>query len=233
VTVGADGWERYSIWDHSQTVKDLYRARARDEAEEMTCAAQAAELLVSRVEPGDTLLDVGCGSGYFAHSLRRRGIDVEYWGVDASPALVAIGREELPAFGIPPERLRLLRLEDLTGSVDHVVCMNVLSNIDHYARPLERLLHIAGRSVILRESLGAGSSTLYVKDEYLDPGVDLRVYVNRYDAQEVLEFIRSYGFTASDVTDLRTGGEPEMVIGRPHWWRFVVADRVSGATGSG
>jgi SAM-dependent methyltransferase len=229
VTIGADGWVRYSIWDHSQTVRDLYRARARDEAEEMTCAAQAVELLASRVKGGDTLLDIGCGSGYLVHSLRRRGIEVEYWGIDASPALIAIGREELPAFGVPAERLQMLRIEDLSGSVDHVVCMNVLSNIDHYARPLERLLHTARRSLILRESLGSPAFTSYVKDEYLDPDVDLKVYVNCYELQEVMDFVRSYGFSASDVLDERTQGETEMVIGHPHHWRFVVADRINGA----
>ena len=225
MTISADGWRRYSIWEHSSIVRDLYRRRALDEAEEMTCAAQAVELVSPHVAAGDTLLDAGCGSGYLFHSLRRRGVPVDYYGIDASPTLVDIGREALPGHGLPADRLQVMRIEDLAGRVDHVVCMNVLSNLDNYHRPLERLLQMARKTLVLRESLGGGSAYSWVRDDYLDPGTDLRVYVNRYDLGEVTDFIESYGFRAEAVVDRRTGGEPELVIGHPHHWTFVVAVR--------
>lgn len=224
--IGAGGYTRWCIWEHSATVHELYAARCRREAEEMTCAAQAAELLADRVRPGDLVLDAGCGAGYLFHSLRDRDIPCEYRGIDASPTLIGIGRREMPAFGLPAEHLEVLRIEDLDGTADHVVCMNVLTNIDGYHRPLERLLAVAGRSLILRESLRPGPSEYrYVRDEYLDPGVDLRVHVNAYDIDEVVAFIAERGFRATVVTDRRTGGVPEDVIGYPHHWTFVVADR--------
>jgi 2-polyprenyl-3-methyl-5-hydroxy-6-metoxy-1,4-benzoquinol methylase len=198
-----DGWAAHSLWEHSATVRDLYARRCRDEAEEMTAHAQAAELLAPRVAAGDSLLDAGCGSGHFFHALRRRGIPAEYHGVDASPSLVAIGRGILPGWGLPPERLRVTRLEDLAGAVDHVVCLNVLSNIDNYHRPLERLLTMARKSVIIRESIKDGTEYHYVEDRYLDPGVRLKVHVNHYDRAGILDFIRGYGFTAETVTDRR------------------------------
>jgi SAM-dependent methyltransferase len=221
-----DGWQAFSIWEHSRHVRDLYRARARGEAEEMICAAQAAEFLAGIVLPGEALLDIGCGSGYFLHSLKRRGIPAEYYGIDASPSLIAIGREELSRHGLPEDRLRVLRIDDLAGSVDHVLCMNVLSNIDNWHRPLERMTEIARRSIVLRESLKRGSRYTYVKDEHLDPGVDLHVHVNAYDIDEVLGFLTNRGFAVRVVEDRRSGGHPEMVIGHPHWWNFVIAERL-------
>jgi hypothetical protein len=119
------------------------------------------------------------------------------------------------------------RIEDLDGSVDHTVCLNVLSNIDNYHRPLERLLKMTKRSLILRESLKQGAEYHYVEDRFLDPGVSLNVHVNHYDVQEVCEFIRSYGFKVEQVVDERTGGQAEQVIGYPHYWTFLIADRVS------
>lgn len=227
-----DGWLRHCIWEHSAALRDLYRARARDEAEEMTCAAQAAELLAPLLQPGDSLLDVGCGSGHFYHSLCRRGLTVDYHGIDAAPSLIAIGREELPAFGLPAARLRVLRLEDLDGAVDHVLCMNVLSNLDGFYRPLDRLLSMARQSVILRESITEGARTAYVRDRFLDPGVTLHVHVNAYDRNELTRFIESRGFAVRMVMDRRTGGQPELVIGHPHWWTFLIAERTSPCPGS-
>jgi cyclopropane fatty-acyl-phospholipid synthase-like methyltransferase len=192
----------------------------------MTCAAQAAELLAPLVAPGDVLLDAGCGSGYFYHSLRQRRIPVTYYGIDASPGLIALGRQYLPDFGLPPEHLQVLRLEDLAGEVDHVVCLNVLSNLDNYHRPLERLLLVAQKTVILRESCHDQTQYLYVEDKYLDPGARLRVHVNTYNTQELLNFITSYGFRAVSVEDRYTGGRPQLVIDYPHYWKFLVAVKI-------
>jgi len=225
-----DGWRRYSVWEHSATVRDLYRRRCRMEEEEMTAHAQAAEILAPHLRPGDTLLDAGCGSGYFFHSLRRRELPVEYTGIDASPLLVAIGHEHMPARGLPVERLRVLRIEDLDGEVDHVVCLNVLSNLDNFHRPLERLLRMARKTVILRESLKDGAEYRYVRDDYLDEGVDIKVHVNAYDMNEVMAFIESYGFAVRHEVDRRTGGEAEAVIGHPHHWAFLAARRETEST---
>lgn len=225
MTISADGWRQFSIWEHSQTVRDLYRRRCRREAEEMTCAAQAAELLAAYARAHDTVLDVGCGSGYFFHSLQARRIPVDYYGIDASESLLEIGREELPRYGLGPDRLQAMRIEDLSGSAEHVVCMNVLSNLDNFHKPLERMLKVATRSVILRESIADEPSYSYVRDEFLDPGVDLMVYVNTYARKEVTAFIERHGFSVSEEIDRRTGGKPELVIGYPHHWTFLVAIR--------
>lgn len=225
--IRGDAFQRYWIWDHSEHVARLYRDRARDEAEEMTCAAQAAELLEPLAMPGDSLLDAGCGSGHFYHSLRRRKLDLGYWGIDASRRLIEIGQVELPAFGLAADRLRVMRIEDFDGTADHVLCMNVLSNIDNFHRPLERLLRAARKSLILRESAKDGASYSWVRDRFLDAGVDLNVHVNAYDAAELMRFIEGYGFEVARIIDRRTGGEPENVIGHPHWWTFFRAIRTS------
>lgn len=228
-----DGWRRFSIWEHSATVRELYERRCRLEAEEMTCAAQAAELLGPLARPGETLLDAGCGSGYFFHSLRARAIPLEYHGIDASPTLIEIGRRNLPAFGLPAERLRVLRIEDLAGEVDHVVCMNVLSNLDNFHRPLERLLLCARRSLVLRESVQDVASYSYVRDRFLDPGCELNVHVNAYARRELVSFVESHGFRVEEHVDRRTGGRTELVIGHPHYWTFFLAERADAARGGG
>jgi len=217
-----DGWLAYNIWEHSRIVKELYAQRCLKQAEEMTCAAQAAELLAPHLVAGDSLLDAGCGSGYFFHSLKDRGLPANYWGLDSAPSLIGLGRSLMPAHGLPPERLKYLRIEDLHGTADHVVCMNVLSNIDNFHRPLERLAAVAQKTLVIRESIKDGAHYSYVRDAFLDDGAPLNVYVNAYDQAEIRTFLEARGFKVSFHVDRRTGGLPEKVIGHDHWWQFLV-----------
>lgn len=223
--INADGWSKFNIWEHSTVVRELYEQRCQGMVEEMTCHAQAVALLSPHVVAGDTLLDAGCGSGYFYHSLRKRNIPVDYFGIDATSCLIKIGQRHLPGFGLPARNLRTLRIEDLHAAVDHVVCINVLSNIDNYQRPLERLLLAARKTVIVRESCSDAASYSYVRDCFLDAGVVLNVHVNTYPIAEFTAFIESYGFDVSMVRDQRTGDAAEMVIGHPHFWKFFVCTR--------
>ncbi|EKD70838.1 MAG: hypothetical protein ACD_46C00373G0001 [uncultured bacterium] len=226
MTISLQGWNKYSIWDHSATVYDLYKKRCLKAVEEMTAHKQAALLLRPLVHSKDTLLDVGCGGGYFFHVLQNYNIPVTYYGLDASETIIEIGKKCMPQYNLPSDRLLHGRIEDLDGKVDHIVCINVLSNIDNYHRPLERMLKMAKKSLILRESIAKTSSYLYVKDEFLDDGADLNVYVNTYDEKEITKFIDSYGFKSQFITDEYTDGKSQKVIGYEHHWRFVVAEKI-------
>jgi hypothetical protein len=128
-------------------------------------------------------------------------------------------------YGLTDKNLQQIRVEDLNGSADHIVCMNVLSYCDNYHRPLERMLKMAGKSVVLRESIREKSQYSYVEDFYLDSGVTLKTSLNHYGEGEILSFIESYGYSAEIVQDIRTGGEPEIVIDHPHHWTFIRAIR--------
>ena len=223
--IKSDGWSIHSTWENSQDLQDLYRRRCRQEEVEMTCHAQAADMLKEIASEGDLILDIGCGGGYFYHSIKKRKMPVHYCGIDAAYSLIEIGRNEMSKYGLTDKNLQQIRVEDLNGSADHIVCMNVLSYCDNYHRPLERMLKMAGKSVVLRESIREKSQYSYVEDFYLDSGVTLKTSLNHYGEGEILSFIESYGYSAEIVQDIRTGGEPEIVIDHPHYWTFIRAIR--------
>lgn len=195
----------------------------------MTCAAQAAEILAERIGTGESLLDAGCGGGYYLWSLRDRGVDVDYHGIDFTPEMIDLAQTELaPRAGLNPARLRLDAVEDLgEGEVyDTVLCFNVLTNSPHYALPLERLLRSAGRRILVRESMGAELIVRYAPDPYLDEGKrHIRVYHNEYPLHEVRELMEDEGFTVTQFRDERSGDGVEIVIGIPHNWRILLGER--------
>lgn len=206
-------------------MRNLYRSRARDEAAEMDCAAQAIELLAPYLSDGDSVLDVGAGTGWLFHSFRRRKVNVNYWAIDMTEPFVQIGREELAVYGLDSSHFIHGSVEDLRGEIDHVICLNVLSNTPNWHLPLEHMSKIACKTIILRESISDDTSAMLVRDRFLDPPSELMVHVNTYSRNEIVMFLEDRGFSARMVEDKRTKGEPEMVIGYPHHWTFLVAER--------
>ena len=216
-----------NAWANDRGTLALYRARVLREAEEMTCARQAAEVLGPLLEPGETLLDAGCGGGSYWWSFADRGYAPDWHGLDYTPEMIQLARTELaPRAGLDPERFRLGAIEALEDAYDTVLCFNVLTNSPHYGRPLERLLQRTRKRLLLREAMGDELIVRYTPDPYLDEGArHIRVYHNQYPLAEVEAFIAEHGFTVTRIRDERTGDGVEQVVDIPHRWRILLAQR--------
>lgn len=214
-------------WANDRNTLDLYRRRVQRGAEEMTCAAQAAEILKERATSGESLLDAGCGGGYYVWSFKDRGVELDWWGLDYTPAMIKLAREQLaPAAGLDADRFMLGAIEQLEGEWDNVLCFNVLTNSPHYAQPLERLLAATRKRILLRESLGHELVVRYTPDPYLDEGKrHIRVYHNTYPLEEVKAFVEEHGFEVTQIRDERTDDGTEMVVDIPHQWRILLGER--------
>ena len=217
----------WNPWANDGRLIELYRRRCRQESEEMTCAAQAVDILKNKVVPGDTLLDAGCGGGYYFWSFETRNIPVEYFGLDYTPRMVDLAREEIcQKSDLSPQRFILGAIEDLDIQFDHIICFNVLTNSPHYALPLERLLLSTCKYILLRESLGERLTIRYTPDENLDEDKrHIKVYHNTYPIEEVISFMKDHGFAVQSIKDLRTNDEVEMVCNIPHWWKILIGRR--------
>jgi len=89
----------------------------------------------SGVHPGDTILDLACGTGPYACALLQRGYDVV--GVDASPDMLQIAREKAEALAPAPPLLVCQRLEnlDLYGTAQAAICLT--DSINHLTLPAQ------------------------------------------------------------------------------------------------
>ncbi len=227
MTPGSAAAAAWNPWANDRNTYELYRRRCRQEAEEMTCAAQAAEVLGPLVDSSETLLDAGCGGGYYHWSFAQRGFQPEWHGLDYTPEMVELARTELaPRAGLDPGRFQLGSIEHLDREFDTVLCFNVLTNSPHYALPLDRLLTNCRKRILLRESMGDELQVRFTPDPYLDEDQrHIRVYHNTYPMAEVRGLMEEMGFAVTQIPDRRTGDGTEMVVDIPHSWRILLGER--------
>jgi len=219
-----------NIWEHSQKVRELYRRRAHG-LDEMDASAQAADLAAPFIQQRQStprLLDAGCGSGYLWHSFKKRGLAVDYFGLDYSPTLIEIGREALPRHGLPAERLICGAIEDIHGQAyDLVALLNTLTFCPDYREPLDRLISTGPEILIIRDNFGPTTIRRWEIDGYLDDGYNhLKAYWNQWGADEVTEFLAGYGYEVDPIADKRANGRVEMVVDKPYYWSWLVAVKI-------
>jgi tRNA (uracil-5-)-methyltransferase TRM9 len=77
--------------------RKFYSEFARPFSETRSSAQTRLDRIVAYIGDDVKILDVGCGNGRLAERLEKEGRHVAYWGVDASPELIAIanGRKAL------------------------------------------------------------------------------------------------------------------------------------------
>lgn len=218
-----------NIWEHSATARELYIKRAHG-LMEMDAAAQCAEILAPFIRGAPKpprLLDAGCGTGYLFHSFKKRGLAVEYHGLDYSPGYIALAREILPAYGADPAHLACGRVEDLHGQAfDLVAMINTLTFCADFREPLDRLAGAGPAAMLIRDNFGESTERLWDVDGYLDEGHNhLKGYWNRWGFGEVAGFLAAYGYAAEPLVDRRARGRVEMVVDKPYRWSWLLARR--------
>jgi SAM-dependent methyltransferase len=194
----------------------------------MDSAAQGAELLASFVGSNrPRLLDVGCGGGHFYHSLARRGLAVDYFGLDSSPKVVAQARRAFAELGLDPTRILLGAVEDLRDEKFELAAfINVLSFRPDYREPVDRVLDCGVKALVVRDNFGPKTEIRWETDGFLDDGYNhLKGYWNRWSTEEFQDFLATRGFWAQTEEDRRTRGQMELVVGKPYYWSWLVAQR--------
>jgi SAM-dependent methyltransferase len=117
----------------------LWGARPDDWAisEEQHDASYEAALARVALEPGDQVLDIGCGVGVFLGLIAGRG--AEPHGLDASEALIALARERLPDADLRVGDMESLPYEDagfdlVTGFTSFFFANDIVAALREAAR---------------------------------------------------------------------------------------------------
>lgn len=142
-----------------------------------------ASLLLALMRPGQgqTLLDVGCGTGYFSRRFADAGFDVT--GIDPDPAMLGHARTRGGEVNYIEGRAERLPFDD--GRFDYVVAVTSLCFVEAAESALAEMWRVSRRGVVL--GLLNRYSLLYVqkhgKGAYAGARWDTWPVVRRWIAQ--------------------------------------------------
>lgn len=171
--------ERWQGWETSDLGKkygEVFFQRATGAMGEMESSKAAARRMRPLVREGDTILDVGCGAGHYLKSLQRE-IDVpfRYIGADATPSYIEHGRKAFAGNSKVEFHLAdIFALPFSHQTADVVMCNNVLLHLPSIAEPLNQLVAVAKRHLLIRTLVGKESFII----RHVDPVED----GNEFDA---------------------------------------------------
>ncbi|GEL95487.1 methyltransferase domain-containing protein [Cellulomonas composti] len=197
-------------------------------------AENSAAYLLSSLEPGMRLLDVGCGPGTVTVDLARRVAPGEVVGIDASERVVEIARTTASDAGVPNATFEVgdaytLPFED--DSFDVVHAHQVLQHLTDPVAALREMRRVArpGGIVAVRESDYAGM-TWYPTSPGLDEWSELYHEVasaNHAEAdagRRLVSWVRAAGFDPATTVP----GAGVWCYSTPEdrtWWAELWAER--------
>ncbi len=141
--------ESVSTWEREKRrIVERYDARLATHGPEFAALNSGTEerrelrfriLAEVGIQPGDSVLDLGCGLGDFSAHLASRGLEVDYTGYDINPALVEAARSRHPGRRFEVRDI----LEEPFPEFDYIVstsCFNLrLAEADNYSLAAEML----------------------------------------------------------------------------------------------
>lgn len=112
------------------------------------------------ISEGDSILDVGCGPGFFALALADMGVEIT--GIDVSHCMIERARENVSEYS-SNATFMVMDAQNLSfpdGMFDHVVSRNVLWNLTNP----ERAYHEFSRVLKPGGSIGILDGNYYLRD---------------------------------------------------------------------
>ena len=199
---------------------DLVKARTEG-GQKLDCLEQTAWLLAGADPAPESVLDVGCASGYLCGYLPP---GLEYHGIDNSERYVEYGR------GVLGPRGAHLHLGDglsheFGRRFDAVACLGLFYTFADFRAPLARLMNLARRMIVIRALFAQRGEIRYVP---CLPGSDDYCYYNIFAYGDITGFCLERGWSAAWHNDwyVQSQGGAYETAGQDFPFKFLVLQRL-------
>jgi ubiquinone/menaquinone biosynthesis C-methylase UbiE len=138
----------------------------------------------------NTILDLGCASGYF-HEVFRRLLknNFAYVGADYSKEMIKLANKNYPDVGFINFDVRCIELPD--RSQDFVFSNAVLEHVPEWKKGLSELCRITDKYLMLSK-MPADKNIFRTQQKKIYDGVP--VFFNKFNYEEIIEIVSSEGF---------------------------------------
>ena len=163
-------------------------------------------------ETAGTILDVGCGAGAFAASLREaRGEGLEIWGLEMDPAAARLAEGILDHVHVGDAAKILPNLPE--GHFDCIVCNDVLEHVadpETLLRALRPLLRPGGRIVAsipnVRYFFNVIDLVVHGRWEYTDEGILDRTHLRFFTRASIRKMFADCGYGIERMAGINATG---------------------------
>ena len=149
MTMKKDNWK---VWDDDKTYGERFFDRITGELPEMESSKAVAKILKKQIYENYNILDVGCGSGHYLKSLLSEiEVPFNYTGVDATNYYIELAKKawvDCSSASFYTGDIFDLPFDD--NSFDVVYCCNVFLHLPSIKKPLEELIRVSKKIVVVR-----------------------------------------------------------------------------------
>lgn len=137
-------------WENEQRVVELDASWKREE--NIACKVAVKNWIKKNVLPSDTILDAGCGTGFYIKTV----IDIcgkdNYKGIDATSKMIDFCKKKFP--DIKFSQGNILNLNNIrANSFDIVMNIDVIVHLPVYRPVIKELYRVARKKVIIKTAL--------------------------------------------------------------------------------
>jgi len=162
----------WDVGDNARCIDKFWR----ESSFEIALHQQVANLIVSTLGRQAEVFEVGCGSGMVYEYLRGR---VNYRCGDVSESFRILTRERYPE--LDPMYVDIYQLPFGNVELPNVINIDVLQHLPHYEKPIQELIRVAKKRVII---------VTWCKENCEDLTTDGVFHNNYYDISSLVKFCK-------------------------------------------
>ena len=168
-----EGYDKIALLYHKRRIERFWTV------------APDIEALAKRLEPGSSILDIGCGSGYIASMLENKGFKVT--GIDVSTKMLDLARANAPRSTFL--RMDMKRLDFPKESFDGIVCLYAIFHVPrrYHLKILKLFRRVLRKKGLLAIHMGWGE-WVGIEENWLGGGAPM--YWSHYGKGKNLDLIR-------------------------------------------